>query len=547
MGQPDASLARLSTGRRGRDGSCPGGARANLKDDPTSPEDLKQGTPGGLRPGRRAEAIALLEPLERSGRLGPGDRFILARACLAEGLADRYRGVMGRLLEDEPNDVRYLVHFLGDLIDRGELDEAGRRAAEAIGKGGPAAGLLRPKLAAIYCRQGRYDEAEALFRSVLRDDPGNVEALNNLAWELALREPGEPREVLCVDRGHPTRRADVDPGRHPGRRPDPLGRSRAPRGSSTMPGHADPKNASLALHLAWAYQSAGKTDEARRALRQAEELGLRLEAETSPRARLHRQAAEPIDVPTSVCEPGLTAAFRLIFSRNLQCSRSIRSASCTAGLVLALLLAAGHGLKADEYTVNYNYAPPYVTIAYTNPSNPSTDVTGQGTAAIPFSVKDTTTGSSFTGFCVYLYHDQYSGASYSAPAYSVAALAGSSILANAFPYTAYTDLAYRMNYMGYVFVRCWASLTNDAEVAGAVQLALWTLTDKNFSFTTTDTKVIADTNILLGLLGGPVRNGVGRKQLRPSSSPFEWDHAGDARGRAQRRDRGGITCTRTGS
>ncbi len=79
---------------------------------------------------------------------------------------------MGKLVEDEPNDVRYLGHFLAYLVDRGELDEAGRRAAEAIGKGGPAAGLLRPKLAAIYCRQGRYDEAEALFRSVLRERSG---------------------------------------------------------------------------------------------------------------------------------------------------------------------------------------------------------------------------------------------------------------------------------------------------------------------------------------------------------------------------------------
>ncbi len=203
--------------------------------------------------------------------------------------------------------------------------------------------------------------------------------------------------------------------------------------------------------------------------------------------------------------------------RNTQCFNRYADASRTVGLALAVLLAAGHGLKADEYTVNYNYAPPYVTVAYTNPSNPSTDITGQSTAAIPFSVKDTTTGSSFTGFCVDLYHDQYNAASYSAPAYSVAALAGSSLLANAFPYTAYTDLAYRMNYMGYVFSAL-GSLTEDAEVAGAVQLALWTLTDKNFSYTTSDTKLIADTKILLGLLGVAGANGVGGLETFQTSS-----------------------------
>ena len=238
------SLARLSTGRAAEMDRALSALERNLKDDPTNPEDLKlKGIILALRPGRRADAIALLDPLERSGRLGPGDRFILAQACLAEGLADRYRGLMGRLLEDEPNDARYLVHFLGHLVDRGELDEAGRRAAEAIGKGGPAARLLRPKLAAIYCRQGRYDEAEALFRSVLREEPGNVEALNNLAWELALRESGEPREALAlIDRAIERMRPHRDPGGHPGRRPDPLGRSRARRaGARRCPGRRSRK------------------------------------------------------------------------------------------------------------------------------------------------------------------------------------------------------------------------------------------------------------------------------------------------------------------
>ena len=40
----------------------------------------------------------------------------------------------------------------------------------------------------------------------------------------------------------------------------------------------DPKNLSLALHLAWAYQAGGKTEEARKALQHAESLGLKPEA-----------------------------------------------------------------------------------------------------------------------------------------------------------------------------------------------------------------------------------------------------------------------------
>ena len=61
--------------------------------------------------------------------------------------------------------------------------------SEAIQKSPTAAPLLRPKLASLYWKQGRYAEAEALNRQILATDPDNVESLNNLAWELLLREP----------------------------------------------------------------------------------------------------------------------------------------------------------------------------------------------------------------------------------------------------------------------------------------------------------------------------------------------------------------------
>jgi hypothetical protein len=40
----------------------------------------------------------------------------------------------------------------------------------------------------------------------------------------------------------------------------------------------DPANPSLSLHLAWAYQLLGRTEEARAALRKSDELGLKPEA-----------------------------------------------------------------------------------------------------------------------------------------------------------------------------------------------------------------------------------------------------------------------------
>jgi hypothetical protein len=189
--------------------------------------------------------------------------------------------------------------------------------------------------------------------------------------------------------------------------------------------------------------------------------------------------------------------------------RSIPGALRAAGLTMAVLLAAGHGLQADDgFTVTYNYGEPYVTVGYTNPASPTAVITGQATAAIPFAVTDNTTGSQFTAFCVDLYHDQYSPATYSAPTYSLAAPANASLLSNAFPYTAYTtDLANRLNYLGYVYNTLVATST-DSFLTGAVQLVLWTAIDSRFTYTATtgstagNTNLVTDTTILVDLLNG---------------------------------------------
>ena len=68
--------------------------------------------------------------------------------------------------------------------------------SEAIQKSPSAAPFLQPKLANIYWKQGRSDQSEALLRQVLASDPDNVEALNSLAWELALRDPGKANEAV---------------------------------------------------------------------------------------------------------------------------------------------------------------------------------------------------------------------------------------------------------------------------------------------------------------------------------------------------------------
>ena len=127
----------------------------------------------------------------------------------------------------------------------------------------------------VLWEQGRSQEAEKLLRQVLSSDPDNVDALNSLAWLLAFRNPqGADGAVELIDRAIEksgassalidTRAVALIQAGRPDQAVHEL------RAAQT----ADPKYMSLALHLAWAYQSIGKIEEARQAFRQAEQCGL---------------------------------------------------------------------------------------------------------------------------------------------------------------------------------------------------------------------------------------------------------------------------------
>jgi predicted Zn-dependent protease len=138
----------------------------------------------------------------------------------------------------------------------------------------PAATVLASRLGAIRNRPGRFQEAEALFRKLLRSNPDNPEALNGLAWLLALRDQRKTQEALeninrAIEiRGRTASLIDT--------RAVALIRSNRPQDAIqdlTDTQFFATRDSSLPLHLAWAYQTAGMTDAARRAFAKATALG----------------------------------------------------------------------------------------------------------------------------------------------------------------------------------------------------------------------------------------------------------------------------------
>ena len=171
-----------------------------------------------------------------------------------------------------------LVVFDAPSVGEAEKRQVEAWVAEAVRKQ-PDATLLASKLGVIWIHQGRFDEAEALFRRLLAGNPDMTDALNNLAWLLALRDQGKAQEALgLIDHA-------IEVG---GAVPSLLGTRAVVLIRAGQVDRAlidldrarivDPRKPSLALHRAWAYQAEGKTDKARTAFQQAKDLGWKLAA-----------------------------------------------------------------------------------------------------------------------------------------------------------------------------------------------------------------------------------------------------------------------------
>jgi Tfp pilus assembly protein PilF len=139
----------------------------------------------------------------------------------------------------------------------------------------PQSNALRMHLADLYDKRGQYDRAADLYRAVLKSEPNNVVALNNLAWLLAHRSGDAEEALACIDRAvHGIgRRADLLDTRgvvH-------LARKDTARALADLrEANGEGPTAARLFHLARAHHEERDAKRAREALRQAKEQGLQV-------------------------------------------------------------------------------------------------------------------------------------------------------------------------------------------------------------------------------------------------------------------------------
>jgi tetratricopeptide (TPR) repeat protein len=167
-----------------------------------------------------------------------------------------------------------------EVFNAPSADEVQKRqvdtwVTEAVSKR-PDAALLASKLGVIRILQGRYDEAESILRRLLAAHPDLPDALNSLAWLIALRDPGKAEEaVRLTDRAIALRGDAVSLADTRAVARIRLGQIDQALDDLVAIRKRAPENPTYAFHLAWAYLAKGQRERARAQLQEAEKFGLR--------------------------------------------------------------------------------------------------------------------------------------------------------------------------------------------------------------------------------------------------------------------------------
>jgi tetratricopeptide (TPR) repeat protein len=138
---------------------------------------------------------------------------------------------------------------------------------------------LLAALAAVRNFQGRFDDAVALYRQVLKADENHRTALNNLVWLLALQDGHAQEAVELIDKATKAETVRTSPGLRDTRAVAHLATGRAQDVKSAVEDLellvAEAPSATFMFHLARAYDQLGRTVEAKRAWQAAKTQGLK--------------------------------------------------------------------------------------------------------------------------------------------------------------------------------------------------------------------------------------------------------------------------------
>jgi tetratricopeptide (TPR) repeat protein len=179
--------------------------------------------------------------------------------------------------DEEVASVSLSVLSSGNDSTEAQLNRVGSWLEKAVQRR-PESSSIQNNLATLRTKQRRYDEAEALYQKVLDVSPDNLGALNNKAWLLAFQTGKEKEALDLMDRaisiaGSNATLFDTRAVVH----------MRMGNATLAIPDlraalALNPGKSVLYFHLAQAYEMTGSLSEARKALHQAEEGGLKEES-----------------------------------------------------------------------------------------------------------------------------------------------------------------------------------------------------------------------------------------------------------------------------
>ncbi len=146
-----------------------------------------------LRYSSRKQAVELLEDLDRKGKLGTADRFVLALLYSAERDWGRCKEEMLRVLQGESREPRHLAFYVAVLTELKQFDEATRRLGELKAALPANQAVLSLELESKLLKaQGRDQQAVSLLQADVQRNPADAGAAGAILDRLDRAREAEP-------------------------------------------------------------------------------------------------------------------------------------------------------------------------------------------------------------------------------------------------------------------------------------------------------------------------------------------------------------------